>query len=98
MKKIGVFVAVLLCICAVLGGFYYVIDKNKTAAEDNTKLTEVEKVITKAILSSSAGWKVNPPGSLSQALSSVPAGAKPIKKVSITGIKQTRAITGHSFL
>ena len=52
MKKIGVFVAVLLCICAVLGGFYYVIDKNKTAAEDNTKLTEVEKVITKDLDSS----------------------------------------------
>lgn len=47
MKKIGIFIAALVCICLVLGGFYYVIDKNKTAAEDNTKLTEVDKVITK---------------------------------------------------
>ena len=47
MKKIGIFIAALVCICVVLGGFYYVIDKNKTAAEDNTKLTEVDKVITK---------------------------------------------------
>ena len=47
MKKIGIFIAALVCICVVLGGFYYVIDKNKTAAEDNTKLTEVDKVKTK---------------------------------------------------
>lgn len=52
MKKAGIFLAALICICVVLGGFYYVNDKKKTTAEDNTKLTEVEKVITKNLDSS----------------------------------------------
>lgn len=47
MKKAGIFIIALLCISIVLGGFSYVIQKNKTSAEDNTKLTEVEKIITK---------------------------------------------------
>ena len=65
---------------------------SKDATREETAL-----VITKAIFKSSDGWNVKLPGSLNQALSSVPAGAKPIKKVKITGIKPKAAASFHLF-
>lgn len=46
MKKAGIVIAAILCIGVICGGFYYV-SRHNSPSTDQTKLTEVQKVITK---------------------------------------------------
>ena len=46
MKKTGIVVAAILCIGVICGGFYYMARHNSPSTEQ-TKLTEVQKVISK---------------------------------------------------
>ena len=48
MKKLGAWVAALLCIVVVVGGFYLVkVRSDNDLSKDKTELTEVQRIITK---------------------------------------------------
>lgn len=49
MKKVGVVIAALLCILLVCGTFFFVKQKASQAQNQQTELTEVQKLITKNI-------------------------------------------------
>lgn len=45
-KKVGMVAVALICIGLIVGIFYYFSQQKKTAAENSTELTEVQKLIT----------------------------------------------------
>lgn len=47
MKKVRVLIISIVCICLVIGYYYYLSTKNTSGAEESVKLTEVDKVITR---------------------------------------------------
>ena len=48
MKKVGAFIAALLCIAVVCGGFYLVkVRSDENLLKDKTELTEVQRILMK---------------------------------------------------
>jgi len=47
MKKVGIVIAIVIAIGAILGGFYYFTKNHQTPSASDTTLTEVQKINTK---------------------------------------------------